>query len=426
MNFNLDYNRNVSDPGFFSGVKCLGGIMKTHSLFAVLAFLALIPSSIAAEVTIAVPCDASGTATAGFLRKCSEVVPDLQKALDTRVMQLSENFHKTGVTANPAFGADYSEIFGASGNKALETANSNPSERNLGKPVCSASANPFTNNKAEVKDNMLGESCGDPTRLSVNVQFQIGRRGFPKRPYVQSTSTQVTWNIDDKYGKREAAYIRGMLIQAMSCYTAQVKNEVERQKMFKVTQGCSAVETDIANLGREYQATALNLKAELGAEKNYSDIWNCKNTWDASDKKAGMDVGMARQSAQHLCASRAAQETMFKQLMACEVFNRSGIDFRAFMNDQSALFRELKAGPGNNCRNQCYNECRSCSPGAGCNSCTTACSNRCYGQQVATFFTNKGNSRWPNSGTCRNITPLNTVSNDDSFINKLMEVASHE
>lgn len=402
--------------------------MKTYSLFAIWVSLSLTSTAaFAVDITIPVPCDAStGTAGAGYLRKCTDVVPKMQSALDTRIMQMSENFHKTGVSANPAFGVDYKEIFGEAGNKSLAAANSNPSERNLGKPVCSASANPLTNNMAETTSNMVGESCGNPANMDVNVSFRIGRRGFPRRPYVQSTSTQVTWQIDDNFGTREASYIRGMLVQALSCYTAQVKNEIDTLKMIRVTPGCSAVAQDIAALGRDSQASAANLNRELASEKNISDIWKCENSWDASDKKAGMDVGKARQSALYLCASRTAQETMFKQLMACEVFNRAGIDFRAFMNDQNALFAELKSGPGNACRNQCYNECRSCSPGGGCNSCTTSCSNRCYGDRVVQFFSNKGSTRWPNSGACQNIAPLSTAQVEKSFIQKLMEVASHE
>ncbi len=337
-----------------------------------------------------VPCTRSttGPETVGFLRDCSTVNTEVKTNLDLRLKQHVARLYE-GVSENPEFGKDFSKVTGS--------ASPNVMSYRFEKPVCNVTPNEYAMNQSETLVNHLNESCGSPVELNVNVSV---RRVFGKCVGARVRSSA---SLQGQRGLRESAYIAGSYIQALTCFKEQVKKEIEAGKL-QISPTCQSLAADVHDLGQNSKKIADALRASLGEQENKTDIWKCKNSFEdigLTGRVVGMDVGEFRQSAQHLCAARSAIEIAFNHLMACEVFARSGRDFRATVASLDEFGKMLQgpSGPNQTCSGECSGRCGRCQSSGSATACATSCANACYQRELIKII-QQLQQRWPSDGSC--------------------------
>ena len=380
--------------------------MSAQILFTVLVFFASplwaasnADTSSANLTEVPVPCSDDQDS---FLRKCSEVIPAFTTDLRQRIKNQVDKIYETGRmvdTRDPQDGCSARPDH-------PEDCIANSSTRFV-KPVCSLTANSLNSCTEELGKNHLQESCGNFLQIQVDTNFKTVARA------------------SEANGARERAYYGGALVQAMAYYLKQVTDEIASKKLqlSAAPNGCRAMGADAASLQTQTRQITDELKKSLGDQGNVKDIANCKKEeWDSSNLKSGMDVGKLRQSSQYLCASRSAQESLFNQLMACEVFSRAQKDFLSVFKKLEELQTDINNTIGAQCNSECNSRCNSTCRGqsrcvrwtwhgpsvntGGCRACGsecgTSCANTCYQAKLANFLKPK-QQRWV-SGSCQPIT----------------------
>ncbi|OFZ19794.1 MAG: hypothetical protein A2X94_17120 [Bdellovibrionales bacterium GWB1_55_8] len=394
-------------------MKCVSAADRGFASVAVIIFAGLTSSypysaahaaAASGSEVIKAPCSSSDSKIDPF-RKCTEVIPEFNTRLDERVKEQVKGLYE-GRSIDPS---DSSEGCSTTTNANEQGSCTGASGTySFVKPVCSVSANAFSDEKPEITSNHLAHSCG--------ARIQI---------HVSNSASKITYDLRGANGTREIGYYGGAFVQSIACYKEQVKKEVvDSNSILKTSSDCQALAKDLAGLSKDYGTisgalTEKTVSGDFKDQKNISDIWNCKKDWDTSKKEDGtVDAGPLRQSAQHLCASRAALESMFNQLMVCEVFARASNDFLGFFGDLDHFRDKIDGTVGKKCNQQCNTECqkkcrskckkyakkgrvgkaKSCAKSCA-GTCGTSCGNKCYETELVPFLQDQL-KRWPNSGSC--------------------------
>lgn len=260
----------------------------------------------------------------------------------------------------------------------------NPSTASFGTPVCNLTPGPFNGVKSETETNHRGESCGKPSLFDVDVS---------------SGGVNTTMFLSSQHGTLESAYFRGIWIQALTCFSEQVKREIEMSHKLKISASCQGMARKMEELGTSSESVARHLRDQLKGQNNISDIWKCEAS-QVTRSGAGFDVGGHRQSAQQLCTARAGIETLFTQIALCEIFTRAGRSFRNAIHDPDAFLSDIKKTVVSNCKSRCSSSCGDCGSASGCSKCGTDCANDCYTPELQNYILKKLRA-WPNDGSCR-------------------------
>lgn len=372
---------------------------------AVQAGAALSSSPATTPSVIQAPCVPDATfASSGpnpsFLRKCSDVLngmpgtgtsPASPASTGSTAIPLTDGVNTLGVI--PMLDQQVKLLVDAPTHSLYQGQNpdpnspnpSNPVMWNFGTPVCNPVANPFNSNQPELTSNHHQQSCGQPAHFVVTAR---------------KSGIHADMILSSPYGTTEGAYIRGSWIQALTCHWQEVRNEIQRNQALNITQSCSAIATSLQAMQTSSLQTAQQIVSQLGSQANISDIWNCTIQGYSPVNTSSPDVGPLRQSAQHLCATRASLEKMFAELAMCEVTTRAGRAYRSLAQSPSSLIQSITSGAVTATEKQCLNYCKSrCDSEGSCSQCGTACANNSYPAQLQQFFASKL-AVWPNNGSC--------------------------
>lgn len=286
--------------------------------------------------SVKAPCyqgNAPGPYEAG-LRACTEVLPESVQVLEDRVHLQTSNLYK---------GCDYDST------KTPMTEGS-CSGRPYKTPTCNLTPSALNNtpNQPEVT------GCGNWT-------FMKTGGGCNWRGKCHFWVTPVR---DENHGTREDAHARGAWIQALACFTEQVKQEIMRGELHLTAipgsdnssvQPSAAMALDQVQKQQGINALGTKLGRSVSSivdHKNNPDLENC------TAATAQMDAH--RQSACDLKAGRAGTEAMFQYLAAYEVFIRAQYAYSNLMYDffnptSLATLRDtIKNRCGGREANDCY------------------------------------------------------------------------
>lgn len=330
---------------------------------------------------VKVPCTTEA-ASEGFLRKCSEVIqgqPGISGYTGPSgiVIQLTSQMKKQ--IADPAHSLYRGEIVDPSSPNAFA-----PDTSNFGTPTCDLMPGPYNGGKPELDTNHRGESCGHPAVFEV----RVSTGGVKTLMYMSGAA-----------GTMEAAYLRGIWVQALTCHAEQVKREIELRKELNVSSSCRSMAGAFHKLGVGAEASVNKLHSSLHHQSNIADIWKC-DALAGDSEELNPDVGRHRQSAQQLCAARKSMETLFTQIAMCEVFARAGKAYRGAVKEPAGFLQEIKDTVADTCKKRCTNKCGDCSSPGGCSKCGTECANDCYKPELRHFIVEKMKP-WPSDGSCR-------------------------
>ncbi len=131
------------------------------------------------------------------------------------------------------------------------------------------------------------------------------------------------------YGKRELAYYRGLIPQALNCSYESVKAELERTpaRMF-ISPACRAMGDDLRTATVSFSNEMRAFSSKLRGARLVKQISNdpCdENSANYGNQIAsnGADVGATRQVAMRLCAHRISYVNFFARAAYCEVNARA-------------------------------------------------------------------------------------------------------
>ena len=270
--------------------------------------LALFSASARANPTQVIPAPCSKTIPSGQvdpktgLRSCADVVASSQGVISL----IQQNL-------NTQVQAYYAQPPGSLTGHDLDILN--PPGLPFGPPVCNPVIGPFTPS-AETTSDRNGNTCGKPSSISEHVDVC----------YDGSTSVTTTISKNPANGTLEDSYLRGGLVQALTCFYGQVINEIQNQGTLTIqdiggaASPCATLATAVTGMASQSQAVVATLVAQLGASADLADVINC-STDPLSSSLPG------RQAGQYLCTARSSLEAMFSQLAECEIFARTQSSF---------------------------------------------------------------------------------------------------
>ena len=199
-------------------------------------------------------------------------------------------------------------------------------------------------------------------------------------------------------GLLEDSFARGAIVQATTCFHEQIINEVRSKHHLTVnsSSGCYAIAADFQGLTAEMNGLTSSLKSQ----PNIKDILSCKKGWDRSLGTQGKDQGPLRQSAQQLCAARAALESMFGHLVACEVLARaqkSYVNVIGSAQGQKSILDMIQSGVAEPCGDTCTKSMSWCNiiPAHKVEKCV----NECYRNRMPAAFRDFIKQRWKSDGS---------------------------
>jgi hypothetical protein len=313
----------------------------------------------AETITVPLPCSDASPVPPG-LRACKDVVegvpgkPGVLDQLRQRMLvQIDGNASQGGYYQN--IDPDhYAEPVSAS----LAPRGKGTRGHYFGPAVCNLVPGELVNViETRVDHTAEHKTCGQPTSLDFNV------RSSPTS-FSVSPAFRVGFDPDPGCapGSLEDGYIKGALVAATQCFYVAIKNEIQAKHQVTVADvgghpsACLALARDASAQSQQLTKALEGLRARFqGDPKNLADIVNCEKDRLEMGHLTG-DQGGARQSAQQLCAARAALETVAVQLAACQVFHQASTAWTRALREKDGLdalgayFRREVAVP---CHNRC-------------------------------------------------------------------------
>ncbi len=390
---------------------------------------------------------AAGSATSNTASSASATPPGILSLVQSRIQQQEGCYYSAGVELNtatgtaacsgdffgypcsvnpvPLFGISSSEITsdhngrtcGGDGGKYLTATNlsSSSSCPQPAAPAVAATANPSQSQlqamlEAPPYNLTLSQisSMNEEQLTALEKQIEAASPGLIS----QAQSGQkicVFANSIPPYGEIERSWARGGWIQALAYYENQVLNELSCTHSITMStdpsvNACASLAQDTLNQVTSEQQASNNVVTALKGQSNISDIVYC----NGANSSGGTDAGSVRQSAQHLCASRANVESLFTQLVVCDIFQKAKTAYETQVTTYNAdpITPIPAVGPNgmqaaflNALAQQVQPVCRPICKSKKSMSSALSCTNTCYSSpsqgNISKHYQNVFNNMWP-------------------------------
>jgi hypothetical protein len=390
---------------------------KYTAIFSLLLLAGLGHSALATELTVKAPCTVTGEAG---VAPCADYLQGTTTR--TGLIKLVEKQVRLAIdgdsTANPPVKGYYQKVDPSS-----------PIGAGFGPTICDpVGGGPFIKDAEIGPTNHLGDSCGTTMHIDVKTSFSNHNiRGCARRSSVfkHEVTFDKSWKPElapeAQPGTFEDGLIRGALIQAMSCHFASVKNELSSKRSLTLLSvgsdqpsQCLAIAQDVKTLTERTDKSLEILRQRLAGEPNAKELLSCDANANkdvaavaASSKLSGRQLipDNIKQSAEQLCAARAAIEGMFAQLSACEVFSRAQNGYLKKLGTLEAkqafyetLTKFVQEEVSNRCEERFSNRGRCDTPNSKE---VTQCVNELYKDQVRGMLQKLIEEAWPSNGSCQ-------------------------
>jgi hypothetical protein len=396
-------------------------------------------------ITVHAPCT-DGTKTAAGLRSCSAFIAPLVKQISNPgtsyppstqsspgMLQTYSSCYYQGVDVDPLlstattcggnkFGTVCALVPSTLSNNQTESAGKQSSLNNSQALSCgtemkitvtsAACANTTSEEDALLKN--LGTSASQIDGLNADEAQALFNKAVAINPDIATSPAgsgkQLCISLDSSgldsqngVGSLERTYLRGTYVQALSYYTDQVLNQLKCQHTITVpSTSCQSFASKVNVLTGTTQQNMSSLQSMLQSQQNLGDIDACNTqSFNPVPTSGGLDPGVLRQSAQHLCSARANLESAFSELVMCDIIAQAQASY--FVNTGSPVAQLNVLNTMNtNLDKVCRPQCKDPHPKslAGLASCLQTC----YHTQMPLYLTNLFQTLWPQP------TPASSVS----------------
>ena len=274
-------------------------MFKSSSLtLLMLLFLFLNPLAYA----IPLPCQSSHPECGVGLRKCEQVITNVNKVLEKQVKERID-FFKNGLQVDLV---------------KTESINNPKGIRFENKPC--------------KKDQISNDDCGTFSDITYPIQ--------------QDTSDEkvtLILNQTQEKGTRESAYFRGAWLQSLNCHLSEVQNEIQNNQALSLSSSCQEMVEDYENFLGSIKNNQISLRKDLSHPLCQKIQTQEASFCEKIDLKSSVGPQPKRIRACHIHAIRTFVENgIFPQIAACEIYSRSfSYYFQNILNHPQGNLPEL-------------------------------------------------------------------------------------